>query len=120
MCGADQNQQQFLHGRRDAGPVVAGEPLHLATFDPFSYPNIHVQHVVRATRGNEAGLGVVEYLVKGHYGPGRVYWSTGWRLTLVRRAPVGRSSTNCRLKHGRTVARTERTGVATLHVISEV
>lgn len=69
MRGAGYNHPQFAHGRWHGGPVVAGERLDLSTLDPLDYPNIHVQHVVRATRDDEVGLGVLEQLVIGPYVP---------------------------------------------------
>ena len=36
---------------------------------PLDFANIHVQHVVRATCGDETGLGVLEQLVIGPYEP---------------------------------------------------
>lgn len=70
MRGAGYNHPKFAHGRWHGGLVVAGEQLNLATIDPLDYSNIHVQHVVRATRGDEVGLGVLEQLVIGPYVPG--------------------------------------------------
>lgn len=69
MRGAGYNHPQFAHGRWHGGAVIAGEQLDLTTLDPLDYPNIHVQHVVRATRGDEVGLGVLEQLVIGPYVP---------------------------------------------------
>ncbi len=69
MRGAGYNHPQYAHGRWHGGPIVAGEQIDLATLDPLEYSNIHVQHVVRATRGDEVGLGVLEQLVIGPYAP---------------------------------------------------
>jgi hypothetical protein len=43
--------------------------LNLDQLDPLEFANIHVQHVVRATRADETGLGVLEQLVIGPYAP---------------------------------------------------
>jgi hypothetical protein len=49
--------------------VRAGEVLALDELDPLDYANIHVQHVVRATSSRGTGLGVLEQLIIGPYGP---------------------------------------------------
>jgi hypothetical protein len=69
MRGAGYSHPQFAHGRWHGGPIVSDEQLNLETLDPLEYTNIHVQHVVRATRGDEVGLGVLEQLVIGPYEP---------------------------------------------------
>ncbi len=69
MRGAGYSHPQFAHGRWHGGPIVSDEQLNLETLDPLEYANIHVQHVVRATRGDEVGLGVLEQLVIGPYEP---------------------------------------------------
>jgi hypothetical protein len=69
MRGAGYNHPQFAHGRWHGGPIVTDEQLNLETLDPLEYANIHVQHVVRATRDHEVGLGVLEQLVLGPYEP---------------------------------------------------
>jgi len=43
--------------------------LNLDSLEPLEYANIHVQHVVSATCGDEIGLGVLEQLVIGPYQP---------------------------------------------------
>jgi hypothetical protein len=69
MRGAGYAHPQFAHGRWHGGPIVSDEQLNLETLDPLEYANVHVQHVVRATRGDEVGLGVLEQLVIGPYEP---------------------------------------------------
>jgi hypothetical protein len=69
MRGAGYSHPQFAHGRWHGGPVVAGEQLNLDELDPLDFSNLHVQHVVRARRGDETGLGVLEQLVIGPYAP---------------------------------------------------
>jgi len=69
MRGAGYSHPQYAHGRWHGGPVVASEVLDLATLDPLEFANIHVQHVVRAQRGDEAGIGVLEQLIVGPYEP---------------------------------------------------
>jgi hypothetical protein len=69
MRGAGYSHPQFAHGRWHGGPIVSDEQLNLETLDPLEYANIHVQHVVRATCGDQVGLGVVEQLVIGPYEP---------------------------------------------------
>jgi hypothetical protein len=69
MRGAGYSHPQFAHGRWHGGPIVSGEQLNLETLDPLDFANIHVQHVVRATCGDETGLGVLEQLVIGPYEP---------------------------------------------------
>jgi hypothetical protein len=69
MRGAGYNHPQFAHGRWHGGPIVSDEQLNLEALDPLEYANIHVQHVVRATRGSDVGLGVLEQLVIGPYEP---------------------------------------------------
>ncbi len=69
MRGAGYSHPQFAHGRWHGGPIVNDEQLNLDTLDPLEYANIHVQHVVRATCGDEIGLGVLEQLVIGPYEP---------------------------------------------------
>jgi hypothetical protein len=69
MRGAGYSHPQFGHGRRHRAPVVAGEVLVLDELDPLDFSNVHVQHVVRARRGDEVGIGVLEQFVIGPYGP---------------------------------------------------
>jgi hypothetical protein len=69
MRGAGYSHPQFAHGRWHGGPIVSDEQLDLDSLDPLEYANIHVQHVVRATCGDESGLGVLEQLVIGPYEP---------------------------------------------------
>ncbi|HEY5011016.1 MAG TPA: hypothetical protein VIH73_07655 [Acidimicrobiales bacterium] len=69
MRGAGYSHPQFAHGRWHGGPIVSGEQLNLESLDPLDFANIHVQHVVRATCGEETGLGVLEQLVIGPYEP---------------------------------------------------
>jgi hypothetical protein len=69
MRGAGYSHPQFAHGRWHGGPTVNDEQLNLDTLEPLEYANIHVQHVVRATCGDEVGLGVLEQLVIGPYEP---------------------------------------------------
>jgi hypothetical protein len=69
MRGAGYGHPQFAHGRWHGGPIVSSEQLNLDSLDPLDYANIHVQHVVRATCGDETGLGVLEQLVIGPYEP---------------------------------------------------
>jgi hypothetical protein len=69
MRGAGYSHPQFAHGRWHGGPIVNDEQLNLDTLDPLEYANIHVQHVVRASCGDEVGLGVLEQLVIGPYEP---------------------------------------------------
>jgi hypothetical protein len=49
--------------------VQAGEVLHLDELDPPEYENVHVQQVVRATSPRATGIGVLEQLTVGPYGP---------------------------------------------------
>ena len=69
MRGAGYSHPQFAHGRWHGGPIVSDEQLDLDALDPLEYANVHVQHVVRATCGDESGLGVLEQLVIGPYEP---------------------------------------------------
>jgi len=69
MRGAGYSHPQFGHGRRHPAPLVAGEVLNLDELDPLEFANVHVQHVVRARRGTEVGIGVLEQFVIGPYGP---------------------------------------------------
>lgn len=69
MLGAGYSHPQLAHGRWHGGPVVAGEQLNLVEPDPLDFSNLHVQHVVRARRGDQTGLGVFEQLVIGPYAP---------------------------------------------------
>jgi hypothetical protein len=69
MRGAGYSHPQFGHGRRHPAPLVAGEVLNLDELDPLEFANVHVQHVVRARRGDEVGIGVLEQFVIGPYGP---------------------------------------------------
>jgi hypothetical protein len=72
MRGVGYSHPQFAHGRWHGGPIVSGEQLNLESLDPLDYANIHVQHVVRATCGDETGIGVLEQLVIGPYEPSRM------------------------------------------------
>jgi hypothetical protein len=58
---------QYAQGRWHGGPIMHDEQLNLETLDPLEYANIHVHHVVRATCGDEVGLGGLEQLVIGPY-----------------------------------------------------
>ena len=69
MRGAGYSHPQYAHGRWHGGPIVSSEQLSLESLDPLDYANVHVQHVVRATCGDESGLGVLEQLVIGPYEP---------------------------------------------------
>lgn len=69
MRGAGYNHPQYAHGRWHGGPIVSDDTLNLNELDPLDFANIHVQHVVRATRADEVGLGVLEQLVIGPYAP---------------------------------------------------
>lgn len=69
MRGAGYGHPTYAHGRFHGGPVTAGEQLTLSALDPLEYPNLHVQHVVRATSATRSGLGVLEQLIVGPYAP---------------------------------------------------
>ena len=69
MRGAGYSHPRFAHGRWHGGLVVSSEVLDLSALDPLEYANIHVQHVVRAERGDEVGIGVLEQLIVGPYEP---------------------------------------------------
>jgi hypothetical protein len=69
MRGAGYSHPQYAHGRWHGGRIVRDEQLNLETLDPVEYANIPVQHVVRATCGDEVGLGVLEQLGNGPYEP---------------------------------------------------
>ena len=69
MRGVGYSHPLYGHGRRHPAPLVAGEVLELDALDPLDFPNVHVQHVVRAQRGDEVGIGVLEQFVIGPYEP---------------------------------------------------
>ena len=68
MRGVGYGHPTYGHGKWHGGPVTAGETLTTSELDPLEYSNIHVQHVVRL-EGANSGIGVVEQLVIGPYGP---------------------------------------------------
>lgn len=71
MRGAGYSHPTYAHGKWHGGPLVAGETLTLHELDPLDYHNIHVQHIVTVD-GTTPGVGVVEQLIVGPYGPAGV------------------------------------------------
>jgi len=69
MRGAGYSHPQYAHGRWHGGPVVDGEVLELSTLNPLDHPNIHIQHIVKATSARGTGIGVLEQLIIGPYEP---------------------------------------------------
>jgi len=69
MRGAGYAHPTFAHGTWHGGALLQGESLELAEVPPLEYPNLHVQHVVRAVSSSGNGLGVLEVLMVGPYAP---------------------------------------------------
>jgi hypothetical protein len=65
MRGAGYEHPTYRHGVYQGGPYVAGEILDVDTLDPLDFFNLHIQQVVRARRGNDVGIGILESFVVG-------------------------------------------------------
>jgi hypothetical protein len=70
MKGIGYQHPVWGHGRWHDELAVTGETHTVAELDTLTPDCIHVQQVVRATRGVDAGLGVLEQAVYGPYRPG--------------------------------------------------
>ncbi len=51
------------------GESVEREDLVLADLSPTEKPNVHVQHLVRASDGQRTGVGILEQFILGPYAP---------------------------------------------------
>jgi hypothetical protein len=70
MRGIGYQHPVWTHGRWHDELAVAGEVHAVDDLDRLTPDCIHVQQVVRATRGADTGLGVLEQAVYGPYRPG--------------------------------------------------
>jgi hypothetical protein len=75
MRGLGYQHPERTHGRWHDELSVVAETHPVADLDRLTSDCIHVQQVVRATRGAETGLGVLELAAYGPYRPGGF---TGW------------------------------------------
>jgi hypothetical protein len=71
MRGAGYMHPTWGHGRWHDELAVAGEQHRVEDLDTLDPTCIHVQQVVRATWGGQAGLGVLEQLAIGPHAPSR-------------------------------------------------
>ena len=69
MRGVGYFHPEFRHGCWLGEEVVGHDTLVLADVDPIDFVNLHIQSVVRATAGDEVGVGVLEQLVIGPHEP---------------------------------------------------
>jgi hypothetical protein len=67
MRGLGYAGSDWSHGTWKGEDAVGGQTWELGREDPLSH--LHVQQLVRARRGNETGLGVLEQLVIGPHAP---------------------------------------------------
>ena len=69
MRGAGYGHPTYSHGRWHGEAFTDGEVLVVDDLDPLAFPNLHIQQIVRATRGTQVGLGVLESIIVGPYTP---------------------------------------------------
>jgi hypothetical protein len=65
MKGIGYTHMQWGHGVWQGELAVAGESWKTADLDPMAIDNQHIQQVVRATWGDEQGVGVLEQIALG-------------------------------------------------------
>jgi hypothetical protein len=70
MKGIGYTHLQWGHGYWQGELAVAGESWKTADLEPMAIDNQHVQQVMRATWGDEQGIGVMEQLC---FGPHETY-----------------------------------------------
>jgi hypothetical protein len=70
MMGIGYFHETWGHGFYKGEEAITAEHWNLSELDTSGFQYQHVQHVVRATRGDEVGHGVLEQLI---YGPHRRY-----------------------------------------------
>lgn len=75
MKGLGYNHPKWGHGKWHGELVIEAEKWDCTKVDPLAFENIHIQQVVKATRGNETGYGVLEEFHLGAYKP---YGLTDW------------------------------------------
>ena len=69
MKGIGYGHPTWRHGNWHGGDVVGAERWNAADLDINALENQHVQHVVRATVGDEHGFGALEQATIGPYRP---------------------------------------------------
>jgi hypothetical protein len=67
MSGVGYTHPTWGHGRWHDELVVEGESFSVEELDDTQFRNLHVQQVMRATWGDQVGLGVLEQLVIGSH-----------------------------------------------------
>ena len=65
MKGIGYMHPEWGHGMWKGELAYAGESWKVADLDPMAYENQHLQQVVRATCGDEVGIGVFEQIAFG-------------------------------------------------------
>jgi hypothetical protein len=69
MRGIGYTHPEWGHGSLHGQLEVGGESLDVDRIDPLDFSSIHIQSVVRATMGDEVGIGVLEQLFIGEHQP---------------------------------------------------
>jgi hypothetical protein len=70
MAGLGYLHRDWGHGVWKGEAAEAGERWAVPVADPLAFDRLHIQALCRATLGERVGLGVLEQLVIGPYGPG--------------------------------------------------
>jgi len=65
MKGIGYSHPEWGHGMWKGELAYAGESWKVADLDPMAYENQHLQQVVRATCGDQVGIGVLEQIAFG-------------------------------------------------------
>jgi hypothetical protein len=69
MMGIGYLNPEWGHGLWKGEEATGSATWKLADLDPLDIPNLHVQQVVRAGKGGQQGIGVLEQLVLGPHAP---------------------------------------------------
>ena len=69
MKGLGYGHPQWGQGMWKGELEIGGESFDPMTLNPLARENVHVQQVVRARQGDQTGIGVLEQLCFGAYGP---------------------------------------------------
>ncbi|HLZ69035.1 MAG TPA: hypothetical protein VKV26_03910 [Dehalococcoidia bacterium] len=69
MMGIGYLHPEWGHGRWHGEEATGSAAWTLAELDPLDTPHLHIQQVVRARRGGQDGIGVLEQLAIGPHAP---------------------------------------------------
>ena len=69
MKGIGYQHPEWAHGRWKGELEYSGESWRCDSVDPLALENLHIQQVMRATMGEETGIGVLEQIAIGPHIP---------------------------------------------------